>query len=375
MLPSLCLWALGHASLVLSAPATSPHETPCVPTFNVPDTPKGYRTIPLGPGMHYCDSTSPAVDEMSSHQDTSSTIASTDDEDIHQGDKDDDGDDCESDDESDTDNSIAVSDNANSSHTVSGATGGQGKNTSSGAASSERLSQPSSTKTDSLSSGDISNHTQASQDSTGANKTQNPGPTNSTNSASSNQVYQATITAYGGQCGSRPPACGFLGTNASYQAAVSTYWNTPGLPGQCGTCWRLTDATKIDGNKQKAGPLGTPPIVVMIDNTCAPDPSKPTGGPDGFQCNQNEAFPTDALGSVTVVDLCADTGASDAFWGKEGAPPSKGEDGHTAGLAVASIERVDCGEVWKGEVGGFQDWSRYVATGGAEDAVGVKPGE
>ena len=324
--------------------------------------------------MHYCDSTSPAINNTSSHLDQSSTIASTDDNDSG-NDDDEDEDDCESGDEDDAENSTAVAGNANSSRTAGGATVGEGKNASSGAGSSEPLSQPSSTGTNPLILGDTSNHTQASQDGARANNTQNPGTASSTNGAASGQVYQATITAYGGQCGSRTPACGFLGTQASYQAAVSNYWNTPGLPGQCGTCWQLTNATKIDGNKQQAGPIDTPPIVVMIDNTCAPDPSKPTGGPDGFQCNQNAQYPVDAFGSVTVVDLCADMGASDVFFGSEGAAPSAGEDGHGAGLAVANITRVDCGVMWKGAVDDFQSWSKYVATSDAEDAVRVKPGQ
>lgn len=324
--------------------------------------------------MHYCHSTSPAINNTSSNQDQSYTIVSTDDKDVEKGNEEDDEDGCESDDEKDIDNSTAVSGNANSSYTAGGATVGEGKNGSSGTGGSEPPSHPSSNGTNPLISWDTSNHTQTSQNGAEANDTQNPGPAGSTNSAAPGQVYQATITGYGGQCSSRAPACGFLGTQGSYQAAVSTYWNTPGLPGQCGTCWQLTDATKIDGNKQRAGPLGTPPIVVMIDNTCAPDPSKPTGGDDGYQCNQNAQAPVDAYGSVTVVDLCADTGASDVFFGSDGSAPNPGEDGHRAGLAVANITRVDCGAMWKGGVEGFQSWSKYVATSGAEDAVGVKPG-
>ena len=112
----------------------------------------------------------------------------------------------------------------------------------------------------------------------------------------------------------------------------------------------------------------------MIDNTCAPDPSKPTGGPDGYQCNQDAQHPLDAYGSVTVVDLCADTGASDAFFGSSGSAPNPGEDGHRAGLAVANITQVNCAESWKGKVDDVQSWSKYIATSDAEDAVEAKPG-
>lgn len=151
-----------------------------------------------------------------------------------------------------------------------------------------------------------------------------------------------------------------LGNSGSYQGAVSVYWNTPGLPGQCGTCWQLNNGTKLDGNRTAAGPIGTEPIVVMIDNTCGADPSKPTGGHNGFQCNQNAANPTDGFGSVTVVDLCADTGASDAFFGSSGAA-SPGEDGHRAGLALATITQVDCGKYWKGSVNHFEKWTKFQA--------------
>jgi hypothetical protein len=64
----------------------------------------------------------------------------------------------------------------------------------------------------------------------------------------------------------------FLGAQNSYQAAASTYWNTAGLPGQCGTCWKLTDGTNINGDGSKGSLIGTAPILVMIDNTCAKTP-------------------------------------------------------------------------------------------------------
>lgn len=112
----------------------------------------------------------------------------------------------------------------------------------------------------------------------------------------------------------------------------------------------------------------------MIDNTCAPDPSKPTGGPDGYQCNQNAQSPVDAYGSVTVVDLCADTGASDAFFGDSGSAPNTGEDGHRAGLAIANITQVDCGTAWKGDVIHTESWTKYQASPGAKEAVALKPG-
>ncbi|KAL6714812.1 hypothetical protein ACLMJK_007072 [Lecanora helva] len=183
-------------------------------------------------------------------------------------------------------------------------------------------------------------------------------------------TFQATITGYGPLCaspGSGYGSCGFLGSPSSYQAAVSTYWNTPGLSGQCGTCWRLSNGRNVNGDGTLGSVIGTAPIVVMVDNTCGKDPSKPTGRENGFQCNQNAAQPQDRFGSVTVVDLCHDTGAPEAFWGRT-------FDGTTGGLAVATIEEVDC-ESWEGSLDRFSDWTKYQLRGGSQKQVEVKAGK
>lgn len=75
----------------------------------------------------------------------------------------------------------------------------------------------------------------------------------------------------------------------------------------------------------------------------------------------------DRWGSVTGVDLCYDTGASQALWGGLA-------DGQTRGLAVGVITQVDCGRQWKGEGVGFQHWSKYEATPGARTAVAPRLG-
>lgn len=103
--------------------------------------------------------------------------------------------------------------------------------------------------------------------------------------------------------------------------------------------------------------ITTPPLVVMVTNTCAPDLKK-----KGFQCNQNAAEPRDKFGSVTVLDLCHDTGAADAFWGHD-------FGGGMGGLAVADITPVDCGLYWKGKVSKISQWLPFIMK---PDAKGVK---
>jgi len=97
-------------------------------------------------------------------------------------------------------------------------------------------------------------------------------PSPQANTTGSHGTFQATITGYGGNCAD-PAAgsgsCDFLGVPNSFQAAVSTYWKVADLPSQCGTCWKLTDGTNINGDGSKSSLIGTAPIVVMIDNKCA----------------------------------------------------------------------------------------------------------
>ena len=105
----------------------------------------------------------------------------------------------------------------------------------------------------------------------------------------------------------------------------------------------------------------------MVDNTCAKDPSKPTGGPNGYQCNQNAQAPTDQFGSVTVVDLCHDTGAPDAFWGHSF------PEGQTGAVGVADIELVDC-EEWQGSLDRFASWTGFKLKDGSQKQVVAKSG-
>lgn len=182
-----------------------------------------------------------------------------------------------------------------------------------------------------------------------------PAATNSTGGKGGlGTSFQATITGYQ-DCGTAQGSCGFVASPGAYTGAVSVYWKQAGLPGQCGTCWQIHDAANVDVATKGRGPaITTPPITVMITNTCAPDKSKP-----GFQCNQQASAPKDMYGSVTVVDLCVDTGAPKALWGESGA---KG------GLALATITQVDC-QGWEGSVGPFADWSDLQATSDGKGVV------
>lgn len=173
---------------------------------------------------------------------------------------------------------------------------------------------------------------------------------------STDHSFQATLTGYGGHCDTSVGSCGFLGTPNSFTAAVSVGWNLPSQPGQCGTCWRITDGHNINGRGVKGSAITTPPLVVIISNTCAPNKHIP-----GFQCNQNAGEPRDRFGSVTVVDLCQDTVAARAFWG--GGP----------GLATATITQVPC-EQWKGQVSKFSGWSRYKKSPNGKGVVLKNPG-
>ncbi|KAL6717706.1 hypothetical protein ACLMJK_005621 [Lecanora helva] len=182
------------------------------------------------------------------------------------------------------------------------------------------------------------------------------------NTTTSPQTYQATITGYTGSCGTVVGSCGFLGTPGSYQCAMSAYWQTPGLPGQCGTCWQLSNARNANGDGTIAGPINSAPIVVMTDNACASNPADPTGS-----CNTSPEQLKDRWGSDTAVDLCVDTGAADALFGRRYE--------NQGGVAVADLVQVDCGAQWKGTVdpGSYVDWTGYVATPGQPLAAVKKP--
>ena len=326
-------------------PADTP-RMPCVPRFPIPGVSlsSNFEDIPLGPGETYCGESSPAAgseagtkpatNQGSSQESQASTKSSKS---------------ADSVDTNDTNNTTqdTGSDSVAMPSIVSTAASSTSTGTNPGSAGSTGASESSSN-----------------------NSTADAVPSSQSNNTTSGSTFQATITGYGPECaetGAGYGSCGFLGAPNAFQAAVSTYWNTAGLPGQCGTCWKLTEGTSINGDGSKGALLGTPPIVIMVDNTCAKDPSKPTGAEDGFQCNQNAQNPVDRFGSVTVIDLCVDTGAPAAFWGH------LFTGGQTGGLAIAKITQVDCDE-WEGSLDRFADWTKYQQVPGDSKKVEVKPG-
>ncbi|MCJ1265542.1 hypothetical protein MMC22_005422 [Lobaria immixta] len=191
---------------------------------------------------------------------------------------------------------------------------------------------------------------------------QRPAPQNSAQQSSpapfTGGSFQATLTGYEGPCASTYGSCGIVANTEAYTGAVSAGWNAPSQPGQCGTCWRVTNGHSIGGNGAKTSPITTPPIVVFITNTCAPDLKKP-----GFQCNQRKGE-RDKFGSVTVLDLCHESGASNAFWG----PGLKGN----GGLATATITQVPC-EQWSGQVNRVADWAKFKKSNSGKTVLLKKP--
>lgn len=329
-----------YATIILAAPA--PQSAPCVPRYTIPGAgglSAQYQSIPLGPGESYCEGSSPSgTDSGASSVSVPASASSA---------------------SSSRQYKVSCRDNDKD---------GKSEENEKGSGTNTTDSEPSASHTTaavaSASSGSTSTE---SQPNSGSTNTTNPGTSSpSDNTAgTSGSTFQATITGYGPNCASRGSgygSCGFLGTPSSFQGAVSTYWNSAGLPGQCGTCWKLSAGRNINGDDSEGDLIGTPPIVVMVDNTCAKDPSKP-----GFQCNQNAQQPRDKFGSVTVVDLCHDTGAPEAFWGKTFAP------GQTGGLAVANISQVDCTE-WQGSLNRFADWSGWELERGSQKQVVKKGG-
>ena len=157
---------------------------------------------------------------------------------------------------------------------------------------------------------------------------------------------QATVTGYG-NCLTQGMACGLTGSPGKQPtAAMSAYLIPKYGAGLCGTCWRVSNLRSLDyggnGPPTVGGALKNPSgngMVVLINNSCAPgaDQTKPDAV---VQCNQHHGGQggKDKLGSDTVLDLCTETDAPIMLWGTA-----------KAGMSVADVEEVDCGE-WPGTV-------------------------
>lgn len=116
-----------------------------------------------------------------------------------------------------------------------------------------------------------------------------------------------------------------------------------GYAGNCGANGIIAEA------------IGSAPIVVMADDACAGDPNDPTGS-----CNTSFDQSKDWWGSDTAVDLCGNTGAADALFGRR--------YGDRAGMAVGDLTQVDCGRRREGSA----DPASSVATPGRQLSVGKK---
>ena len=383
-----CVLAVLPATSVLASPYPA-GNTACIPKWTIPGVAgsgQSWQSIPLGPGEKYCDgsgastqsqspppagggggqgslgtqSSSPSVASGTTSTPTSAAGGT--------GGADDESTECGGVDDEAAETASAAA--TGQSGAPTGSSSLSTVKTGGGAPAVQKFyAQPpgSNSRLKAQSPGIIdlgssqSSSAVSSQPSAGS---QSPPPSSSSSSSSSSsgslngKTYQATVTAYGaGSCGTTVGSCGFLGSPSSPQAAMSVFFNSAGQPGQCGTCWALTNATVIGGSPLAvAGPLTTAKdgLVVMVDNSCARDDSKPTGGPgsNGYQCNQNAQNPRDNWGSETVVDLCADTSALQDFFG--GSP----------GLAIATITQVDCKTSWKGTFGRSESWSTYKSAPG-----------
>ena len=164
------------------------------------------------------------------------------------------------------------------------------------------------------------------------------------------QLYQSSITRYGqgppgtggtdshcqshqGSCGNNPKS-GFTAAASEFLyfhggAGVGSQGNAGGGSGgmSCGTCWKVWG-----GNDGSGKPIANTPIVVLITNECATQPA----GEAPNLCSMTSLSETNSLGMNVNIDLCMDSGATQAFWGD---PPW----GTTTGRA----QQVGC-EQWCG---------------------------
>ncbi|KAI9150624.1 hypothetical protein HJFPF1_10399 [Paramyrothecium foliicola] len=145
--------------------------------------------------------------------------------------------------------------------------------------------------------------------------------------------FSSSFTFYGSNdeggsqnCSVSRMPCGFH-SNPGFTASVSENLFGAFELGEnsisCGTCWRLDaefDASDRVLNKT---------IVVMVNNIC-PAQGNPI-------CGQRTLQEENEWGGVVDFNLCSDSGAADALFGR----------GSGIGLAVGRATRVDCDE-WEG---------------------------
>lgn len=164
------------------------------------------------------------------------------------------------------------------------------------------------------------------------------------------KMYKSSITRYGqgppgtpgtdshcqaheGSCGNNPKT-GFTAAASEFLYfhggdGVGSQGNRGGGSGglSCGTCWKIWGGSDMSGNT-----ITNTPIVVLITNECATQ----LPGQEKNLCSQTSYEDANSLGDNINMDLCMDSGATQAFWGN---PPW----GATSGQA----QQVDCGQ-WCG---------------------------
>lgn len=203
----------------------------------------------------------------------------------------------------------------------------------------------------------------------GSNPSSSPRPQLSSGGADLSRNFSASITRYGegpagtpgtdDSCHHNQGACGNNPING-YTAAVGVFLyvngasgmggdGSPGVPGKaCGTCWRVEGVSDLSHV-----PMQITPIVVLITNECA---AAPPGEPVN-SCGMKSFDEHDVHGNEVLVDLCMDTGASQAFWG----PPPWG-------ASIGSTVQVECSE-WCGT------WANGTKSGPAGCVPGTAPWE
>ncbi|KAH7305885.1 hypothetical protein B0I35DRAFT_483640 [Stachybotrys elegans] len=140
-------------------------------------------------------------------------------------------------------------------------------------------------------------------------------------------TFTASFTYYGSgdsgdgdSCKNYGNACGIM-TDPGYAVQVSEWLYAEGLT--CGTCWRLEPHSSDEGQRMNSR------IVVMINEMC-PALGYPI-------CGQRDSTATNMYGAQVNFNLCVDTGAWDAFAGRNSG----------IGLAMGNVTRVSCDE-WEG---------------------------
>lgn len=177
--------------------------------------------------------------------------------------------------------------------------------------------------------------------------------------AGDGKTYQATITRYTDNCANQVGACGFLEPKLHSSAPCLSFGHHQECPanveraGRSSTARWRTETAQWQTQNQRHCRYGHQYMCVLLRG------SHRLLQPDEGQAQRS-------MGSVVGVDLCKDTGASAALWGA-----AQDDQG---GIAVATIQQVDCDQHWQGDLSPktFTDWTKYQASAGK--SLKMKPG-